>query len=164
MSYTPRIRQVTNPDLGGGTLYLENGRPYQGPYVQDSAGNLYTGEYISETSKPLVVVYSEGTLEPKPEDTFIVHYPKPSLEEKQRGYFERYFLQNPVTKRIKEVSKESYQKEKLMYRKQPYLSYYCMWYIKRELSWKNEKAIEEGEKIMKSIGNQVLKSPLQFVE
>lgn len=164
MSYAPRIKQIVNPDLGEGVLYLENGRPYRGPYVQDGVGNLYTGEYISETSQPLTIIYPEGTSELAPEENFIVYYPKPNSEIKQRGHFERYFLQDPITKRIKEVSKESYQREKLLFKKQPYLFYYCMWYTVREMTWKNEKAIEEGEKTMKGIRNQVLKSPLQFVD
>lgn len=164
MNYTPRIKQKTNPDLGEGTLRLENGRPYQGPYVQDSMGNLYTGEYISETSKPLVIVYPEGTSEFQLESNFVVYYPKLNQEIRERGYFTRYFLQDPISKRIKEVSKESYQRERREVKTQSFLFYECTWYLSSKLTWRNEKAIEEGEKIMKSIGNQVLKSPLQFVE
>lgn len=164
MKYTPKIKQISNPDLGEGVLYLENGRPYRGPYVQDSAGNLYTGGYITETSKPLVVIYPEDGLEFQTQENFVVFYPKLTEDIKNRGYFTRYFLQDPISKRIKEVSKESYQRERREVKTQSFLFYECTWYLSSKLTWRNEKAIEEGEKIMKSIGNQVLKSPLQFVE
>ena len=76
MAYIPKIRQTPGADLEGGSLFTEEGRPYFGPYTQDVVGNFYTGEYITVTSKPLYRVFPEGDLELRPQENFLVFYPK----------------------------------------------------------------------------------------
>ena len=163
MAYIPKILQTVGADLEGASLYTLEGKPYTGPYTQDAAGNLYTGRYITTDSRPLIKTFPEGDYELPPEDTFVVHYPRVTEKEREVGYMDRYFLQHPVTKRIKEVSKENFRLEKKAEKTQPYLSYHCVWYLSEKLIRRNEKAIEEGEKILHGIGDQVLRTPLQLI-
>jgi len=158
----PKIKQTSGGDLQGGSLVRSNGRVYTGPYVQNYLGEYFTGQFLDKSSQPLTLFYPEDTLELTPLPFFVYYYVEITERVREKGYLTRYFIQDGVNGRVKEVSENNYRRGK-QEGGANYHFYHCTWYLSQTGEEKNRRSIEEGEKVIKGIGRQVLKSPSQFV-
>lgn len=160
--YIPKSKQKVNAPLDGGTLYdVKTGTVYTGMYVKDYLGNYYKGDNITGISERLEYVPVESN-PVTGNNTFLHYYIKPTSDDYVRGSFIRYFIKDVVTNLVKEVPQIIYLTEEKL--QKPYRkSIQIEWYLAKRDIFKNRKAIEEAEKILPSISQQILRSPEQFV-
>lgn len=122
--YIPKHKILKGVLRLGMSLFFKNpngsiGKPYSGPFLELSNGELVSGERVDSNSKPLIALSSEKTEQYQESSSvnidiegtplpFLSDKPQPTLQDIQKGYFERYVIQDKRSKVIKEVNKNTY--------------------------------------------------------
>jgi hypothetical protein len=93
-----------------GSFTLNNGSDYEGPYIETSSGEFFTGKTLTSESKKLLPIEGAG-----PEVDFDgipvllkTESPVPTPTNYKQGFFLRYFLEDTRDGRVLEVGKASY--------------------------------------------------------
>ena len=147
---------------------------FNGKFVKDFKGNFFKGEYITSKSEPLEFIPDSRAQE---ELTGLKQvYVTPNASDYKNGFIIRYFVKDAPTKKVFEVSKETYIKEKKAkknYRKVLKIKWningpaddtIVNGYIYPGASTRNADVVFQAEKELPGIGTQLLKDTKQFVK
>lgn len=173
MKFIPKIKQIIGGKIPGILKDPISGLKYNGPFVQDFLGNFFKGTKITKDSKPLEFVPNEQLAQ---ETLGLVNeYRTPSPKEYEKGEFIRYFVKDGRSGIVVEVGKDQYLRERRrnkLYRR----TLKVLWYVTGEpedqvingylypgTKAKNQDVINQAEKELSGIGEQILKDPSQFV-
>ena len=172
--FIPKIRTKVGGKIAGKLLDPKTKRAFNGKFVKDFKGNFFKGERINSKSEPLLFVPNDQAIE---ELTGLRQiYVKPSPEDYTNGFFVRYFVKDAPTKKVFEVDKESYVREKKAkknYRKALKLKWsikgpvedtIVKGYLYPGTASHNQDVINKAEVEMPGIAKQQLKNPRQFVK
>jgi len=146
-----------------------DGRPYAGPAIKDFLGTIYKGTSPENISGELKFP------EPEPSRDLTYLYVKPTDQDYEKGEYTRYFVKDLRTGKIYEVDKRRYGVEKSLG-----LNFIQILKIKGNLAGPlentlhggylfygtramNAKIVEEADKEMAGLKDQILKDPTQFV-
>lgn len=179
MAYLPKHKQVAKEklkELGGSLLDPKTGLRFAGKFIQDHLGNFIKGDKVTKDAEPLEYVPPSDISEAGKYDTrFISQLVEPSANDYQKGSLARYFCKDSRTNKIIEVSTERYKelkKESKLYRRVLRIEWYITGepedqiingYLYPGTKAKNQDVINQAEKILPGIGEQILKDPSQFV-
>lgn len=171
--YLPKIKQKVGGKIAGKLMDLKTGRPFNGAFVQDFKGNFFKGTKVTSESEPLEFVPDDKGAE---ESLGVKSYfPNPSPDDYTKGTVARYFIKDGRTGKIVEIDRKTYliqKQEKKLYKK----LLKVFWYISGDpedqiingykypgVKAKNQDVINQAEKVLSGIGNQVLRDTSQFV-
>ena len=96
-----------------GSFTFENGSDFEGPYVETSTGEYYTGSTLNSKSKKILSVEDHGDeldFEGMPE-ILKAENPIPTPPDYKKGFFIRYFLEDTRNKNVIEVEANTYRKK-----------------------------------------------------
>ena len=176
MPYLPKIKQVKNAKPPGKLIDPATGLAFTGKFVQDLLGRFFKGDTITKDSQPLDVAPFEDELEAgKYGSDFVNKVVKPSEKDYEKGLFDRFFAKDARTGKIIELDKPTFNEFKSqgkLYRKILRIQWYVTGdpedqiingYLYPGTKAKNQDVINQAEKILPGIGEQILKDPGQFV-
>lgn len=188
MAYLPKHKEAAKEklkELGAMLFDPKTGLPFRGDFIQDFLGRVFKGKKLSKNSEPLEVRYPDtqsdrakygsvisvgGSQRP-----FISEPVKPSPKDYESGKFPRHFSKDSRTGKIIEITPEIFKalkKEKKLYRRTLKIEWYVTGNPEDEIingykypgtKAKNQDVIDQAEKILPGIGEQILKDPSQFV-
>jgi hypothetical protein len=170
--YLPKSKQKKGGKPQGKLIDPKSGLPFLGAFVMDHLGNLFKGTKITSKSEPLELIPDE-TEDPK--STFVNVKRTPSEKDYSKGTFTRFFAKDGRTGKVVELDKEKYlaqKKEGKLYRRTIKIEWYVTGnpedeiingYLYPGTKAKNQDVINQAEKILPGIGEQILKDPGQFV-
>jgi len=177
MAYLPKHKEKAKDAIGGKLKDLKTGLPFNGKFIRDFLGNFYKGDKFSASSEKLLFEPDWNDIESDsrfgiPIKTAFI---KPSENDFAKGILSRYFVKEANTGKITEVDTETYKalrKEGKIYRKVLKIEWYITGNPEDEIingflfpgtKAKNQDVINQAEKILPGIGEQILKDPGQFV-
>lgn len=177
MAYLPKHKEKAKDAINGKLKDLKTGLPFNGKFIRDFLGNFYKGDKFSASSEKLHFEPEWNDLESDsrfgiPIKTAFV---KPSEEDYSKGTISRFFVKEANTGKITEVDTATYKalrKEGKIYRKVLRIEWYITGNPENEIingynypgtKAKNQDVINQAEKILPGIGEQILKDPSQFV-
>jgi hypothetical protein len=176
MPFLPKIKQIKNAKPPGNLIDPLTGLRFTGKFVQDLLGNFFKGDNITADSKPLQLVPFDNQADAEKYGSDFINIPvKPSEKDYEKGLFDRFFAKDGRTGRIIELDKPTYSKfksEGKLYRKILRIQWYVTGepedqiingYLYPGTKAKNQDVINQAEKILPGIGEQILKDPSQFV-
>ena len=174
MTFIPKVKTIVGGTVPGKLVDEKTGRQYLGEFIQDYKGNFYKGTSITKSSEKLIL----QTPEEKSNDVeglrFI--YTKPTQKDYDNGIFKRYFVKDKTTGKVVEVNRKKYVEYKKL--KKPYYTplqldwvisspkkdYYLNNILVLGAESKNKKLINQAEKSIPGIEEQVLKDLGEFVK
>lgn len=172
--FIPKIRTKIGGKIAGKLLDPKTKRVFTGKFVKDFKGNFFKGERITKNSEPLEFIPDNVAIE---STTGLKHtYIIPTESDYKNGFLIRYFIKDAPTKKIFEVSKDDYLKErkaKKVYRKALKIQWYIKGpaedsiingYIYPGTKSKNQDIINQAEKELPGISSQLLKDASQFIK
>lgn len=182
MAYLPKHKQAAKDklkELGAQLFDPKTGLPFNGDFIQDFLGNVFKGKKFKKTSEPLDVVNSDivsdsikyGGLN----GGFVSKPISPSPQDYEKGLLPRFFCKDSRTGKIIEIDSQGYnqlKKESKLYRRVLRIEWYVTGnpedeiidgYLYPGTKAKNQDVIDQAEKILPGIGEQILKDPSQFV-
>lgn len=177
MAYLPKHKEKAKDAIGGKLKDLKTGLPFNGKFLRDFLGNFYKGDKFSAASEKLHFEPDWNDIESDsrfgiPITTAFV---KPSQEDYIKGIIGRFFVKEANTGKITEIDASAYKalrKEGKIYRKVLKIEWYITGNPEDEIidgflypgtKAKNQDVINQAEKILPGIGEQILKDPAQFV-
>jgi len=173
--YLPKVRQIVGGKIPGILKDPATGLKFNGKFVRDFLGNFFKGDKITSESKPLELVpFTEEQAERSNSD-FYSDFVTPNEAQYEKGAFPRYFVKDGRTGKIIEVDQDKYntqKKENKLYRRVLRIEWYITGnpedqiingYLYPGTKAKNQDVINQAEKILPGIGEQILKDPGQFV-
>jgi len=170
--YLPKSKQKKGGKIAGKLLDPKSGLPFLGKFVADHLGNFFKGDKITSKSKPLEFVPADVE---DPKSNFVNVRRTPSAKDYAKGTFTRFFAKDGRTGKVVEFDKEKYlaqKKEGKLYRRTLKIVWYVTGNPEDEIingflypgtKAKNQDVIDQAEKILPGIGDQILKDPGQFV-
>lgn len=171
--YIPKIKQIIGGKIPGKLIDPKTGLRFGGKFVQDFKGNFFKGEKITSKSQSLEFIPDEKAAEQALGLRTIHRSPSPA--DYNKGTFERFFVKDGRSGKIVEVDKDQYLIQKRsgkLYRRVLRLQWYITGnpedeiiggYLYPGTKAKNQDVINQAEKILPGIGEQILKDPGQFV-
>ena len=182
MAYLPKHKQKSTEEIGGILKDLLTGQKYNGPAIRDFLGNFYKGsgkdgkEYKSDAD-PLEYVPTWEELE---SDSItgvpiVKTFDTPTSLDYKKGSFERYFVKEANSGKITEVNNKTFKalkKEGKFNRRVIRIVWYITGnpedeiingYLYPGTKAKNQDVINQADKILPGLGDQILKDPGQFV-
>lgn len=171
--YLPKIKQKVGGKIAGKLMDLKTGRPFNGAFVQDFAGNFFKGSKVTAESEKLKFVPDETAAS---ESLGVKkHFPQPTSEDYTKGTVARYFIKDGRSGKVVEINRKTYlieKQDKKLYKR----LLKVFWYIKGDpedsiingykypgVKSKNQDVINQAEKKMSGIGTQALTDTAQFV-
>jgi hypothetical protein len=173
MKFIPKIKQIIGGKIPGILKDPLTGLTFNGPFVQDFLGNFFKGTKITKDSKPLEFVPDEQLAQQTL--GLVNEYRSPTPVEYSKGLFIRYFVKDGRSGIVVEVGKDQYlreRKQNKLYRRTLKVQWYVTGdvedkiingYIYPGTRAKNQDVIDQAEKELPGIGQQILKDPTQFV-
>lgn len=172
--YIPKIKQIVGGKIPGKLIDINTGLRFGGKFVQDFKGNFFKGEKITSKSEPLKFVPDSKA----EEETLGLRtvYRQPSSADYAKGTFDRFFVKDGPSGRVVEVDKSQYLEQKKsgkLYRRVLRIQWYITGnpedqtingYLYPGTKRKNQDVINQAEKILPGIQDQVLTNPAQFVK
>lgn len=170
--YLPKSKQKAGGKPPGKLVDPKTGLAFLGAFVKDHLGNFFKGSKITSKSQPLELI-PEDTEDPK--STFVNVKRTPSEKDYTKGSFTRFFAKDGRTGKVVELDKEKYldqRKQGKLYRRTLKIEWYVTGdpedqiingYLYPGTKAKNQDVINQAEKILPGIGEQILKDPSQFV-
>ena len=172
--YIPKIKQIVGGKIPGKLIDLKTGLRFGGKFVQDFKGNFFKGEKITSKSEPLKFVPDSKA----EEETLGLRtiFRQPSSADYAKGTFDRFFVKDGPSGRVVEVDKSQYLEQKKsgkLYRRVLRIQWYINGnpedqtingYLYPGTKRKNQDVINQAEKILPGIQDQVLTDPAQFVK
>ena len=175
--YIPKTKQKVGGALNGSLIDPKTGLQFTGKFVTDFLNRVYKGDKIDSKSDPLEFIpHSEVTERIKYSNDFITEFVTPTQREYEIGSFTRYFVKDGRSGRVIEVNKEKYNFQKVenkLYRRVLKVEWYISGNIEDQLingylypgtRRRNQDVIDQSEKILPGIAQQVLKDPEEFVK
>lgn len=171
--YIPKIKQKIGGKIPGKLIDPKTGLKFNGKFVRDFLGNFFKGERITSKSEPLTFVPDAQAEEQAL--GFHTVFRVPSEKDYQKGTFDRFFVKDGPTGKIVEVDMQQYLEQKnsgKIYRRVLRIEWYVTGepedqtingYLYPGTKRKNEDVINQAEKILPGIKDQILKDPAQFV-
>ena len=169
--YLPKSKYKKGSGAGKSLVDAVTKVPFSGPTITDFLGRIFKGSNPNSANEVL-----ESTLPPEPEkDNFVNHYVRPTEKDYIKGTFVRYFAKDSRSGKIVELNKQAYLKEvsdNKLYRRTVKLEWYITGTLEDSIingykafgiKTKNQNVIDQAEKILSGIGEQVLKDTSQFV-
>jgi len=172
--YIPKIKQIIGGKIPGKLIDPKTGLRFAGKFVQDFKGNFFKGEKITSKSQPLEFIPDVKQQEISLGLT--TAYRQPSSADYAKGTFDRFFVKDGPSGRVVEVDKSQYLEQKesgKLYRRVLRIQWYITGnpedqtingYLYPGTKRKNEDVINQAEKILPGIKDQVLTDPAQFVK
>ena len=173
--YLPKVRQIVGGKLQGTLKDPISGLKFLGKFVKDFKGNYFKGESITSKSKPLEFVPFTDEEAKRSNSDFYSDFVQPDPQAYEKGLFDRFFVKDGRTGKIIEINRDKYttqKKERKLYRKVLRIQWYITGnpedeiingYLYPGTKAKNQDVINQAEKILPGIGEQILKDPGQFV-
>lgn len=170
--YLPKSKQKKGGKPAGKLIDPKSGLPFLGKFVMDHLGNFFKGDKITSKSQSLEFIPGE---EEDPKSSFVNVRRSPSAKDYAKGSFTRFFAKDGRTGRVVELDKEKYLDQKRqgkLYRRTLKIEWYVTGnpedeiingYLYPGTKAKNQDVINQAEKILPGIGEQILKDPGQFV-
>lgn len=172
--YIPKIKQIIGGEIPGKLVDPKTGLQFLGKFVRDYKGNFFKGDKFSRNAEPLTFVPDAQ----QQEKVLGLHtvYRSPSAQEYAKGTFPRFFVKDARTGKVVEVDHEQYReqiKSNRLYRKVLKIEWYITGnpedqlingYLYPGTKSKNQDVINQAEKILPGISEQILKDPGQFVK
>ena len=177
MAYLPKHKQKAKDKLGGILKDLKSGATYNGPFIKDFLGNFIKGNTYKAKAEPLQFVPTWTELESDSiEGVNVVRkFTEPSPADYQKGTFKRFFAKQANNGKITEIDGETYKalkKEGKLTIRVIQIEWYVTGnpedeiidgYLYPGTKAKNQDVIDQAEKLLPGIGDQILKDPSQFV-
>ena len=172
--YIPKIKQIVGGKIPGKLIDPKTGLRFLGKFVQDFKGNFFKGEKITSKSKPLEFIPDSTA-----QETVLglrTVFRQPTTVDYAKGTFDRFFVKDGPTGKVVEVDKSQYLEQKKsgkLYRRVLRIQWHIIGnpddeiingYLYPGVSKKNQNVIDQAEKILPGIADQVLKDPAQFVK
>jgi|TARA_A100001011_G_scaffold305753_1_gene320451 hypothetical protein len=172
--YIPKIKQIVGGKIPGKLIDIKTGLRFGGKFVQDFKGNFFKGEKITSKSETLKFVPDSKA----EEETLGLRtvYRQPSSADYAKGTFDRFFVKDGPSGRVVEVDKSQYLEQKKsgkLYRRVLRIQWYITGnpedqtingYLYPGTKKKNQDVINQAEKILPGIQDQVLTDSAQFVK
>ena len=170
--YLPKFKQKAGGDVPGILVDPKTKLRYTGKYVKDFKGNFFKGEQITSKSEPLELQQSE-TVDRKL--NFYSDAISPTASDYKRGYMIRYFAKDGRNGKIIELNKKNYlirQQEAKLYIRTAKTAWYITGepedqiingYLYPGTKAKNQDVVNQLDKDIPGIGDQILKDLAQFV-
>ena len=163
--FLPKIKQKKNKKKGK-LIDPKTGLAFLGPFLLDHLGNFFKGKTLTADSEPLIFQPDEK----KSVDdalSFFDRFPQPSDKDYEKGKLKRYFVKDIPSNKVVELNKDSYLKQQK--ENKPYRKFYTLdWNVTGGLEdseingykatgivTKNQKLIDEAEKIIPGIKNLI---------
>lgn len=175
--YIPKSKQKAGGKLDGSLIDPKTGAAFTGKFVKDFLGRFFKGDKIDSKSQPLEFVpFSDETEAVKYGSDFVSVFIQPSQDDYNKGSISRFFVKDSRSGRIIEIDKEKYntqKKENKLYRRVLRIEWYITGNPEDEIingflypgtKKKNQDVINQAEKVLPGIGEQILKDPQQFVK
>lgn len=177
MAYLPKHKQKAKEELKGILQDLKSGASYNGPFIRDFLDNFTKGNKYSSKAEPLNFVPTWNELESDTDGGVPIAtvFRQPSEIDYQKGTFKRYFVKQSNTGKITEIDSNGYKalkKEGKLTRRVILIEWYVTGnpddeiidgYLYPGTKAKNQDVIDQAEKLLPGIGEQILKDPSQFV-
>lgn len=172
--YIPKIKQIIGGKIPGKLIDPKTGLRFGGKFVQDFKGNFFKGEKITTKSQPLEFIPDKKEQEISLGLTTV--FRQPSSADYTKGTFDRFFVKDGPSGRVVEVDKSQYLEQKKsgkLYRRVLRIQWYITGnpedqtingYLYPGIKRKNQDVINQAEKILPGIKDQVLSDPAQFVK
>ena len=174
--YIPKSKQKKGTKPQGNLIDPLTGLKFNGKFIQDFLGNFFKGDKITSNSKPLTLVpFSNVDDSKKYGNSFTSSIITPPTLAYDRGFFSRFFCKDSRSNKIIEMNKDRYlaeKKDKKLYRRVIKIEWYVTGnpedeiingYLYPGTKSKNQDVINQAEKLLPGIGEQILKDPSQFV-
>lgn len=174
--YIPKSKQKKGAKPEGNLVDPATGLKFNGKFIQDFLGNFFKGDKITSNSKPLTLVpFSNVDDAEKYGSNFVSSIVTPTAEAYLKGVFTRFFCKDSRSNKIIEMTKDRYlaeKKDKKLYRRVIKIEWYVTGnpedeiingYLYPGTKSKNQDVINQAEKLLPGIGEQILKDPSQFV-
>lgn len=172
--YIPKIKQIVGGKIPGKLIDPKTGLRFGGKFVQDFKGNFFKGEKITSKSEPLKFVPDSKA----EEETLGLRtiFRQPTSADYAKGTFDRFFVKDGPSGRVVEVDKSQYLEQKKsgkLYRRVLRIQWYITGnpedqtingYLYPGTKRKNQDVINQAEKMLPGIQDQVLTDPAQFVK
>ena len=170
--YLPKSK-YKKEDGAGKQLLDVTGAVVVGPILTDFLGRVFKGSNPVTATEQLTSVDTSQEQEDSP---FRNYYVSPTQKDYLQGKFVRYFAKDSRLGKIVELTKEAYLKERRdnkLYRRTLRLEWYITGpvedvkingYYSYGARTKNQNVIDQAEKTLSGIGEQLLKDPTQFVK
>jgi len=177
MAYLPKHKQKAKDKLEGILKDLKTGATYNGPFVRDFLNKFTKGSTYSGKATPLEFVPQWTELESDSDDgvPIATTFRQPSEADYQKGTFKRFFVKQSNTGKVTEIDGDIYKalkKEGKLNRRVIQIEWYVTGnpedeiidgYLYPGTKAKNQDVIDQAEKLLPGIGDQILKDPSQFV-
>ena len=173
--YLPKSKQKKGGKPEGKLIDPKTGLQFAGKFVMDFLGNFFKGDKITSKSEPLEFVPFTAAEAGTSETSFVSVYNPPSEKDFAKGTYPRFFVKDARNSKIIELDKNRYdlmRREDKRYRKVLRIEWYITGnpedemingYLYPGTKRKNQDVINQAEKILPGIGEQILKDPAQFV-
>lgn len=166
MPYLPKHRQKKGGKLKGKLIDPKTGLAWLGAFLMDFLGNFFKGDKFDPDAEPLDYIpdaHGEEEDSLHPSANLTTDYPKPSLDDIERGKYKRHFVQDKRSNRVAElplIELNKIRQKNLRYIKNLSIDWITQGnledrvtngYLESGVKSKNKATIEQAEKVMPGI-------------